>query len=902
MIVTQPIPNFVGGVSQQPEDLRLPNQVQTAINVEYSPTEGAVKRYPTNHIAEVDALELAGAALFPLDREDTSHLVIIGDEYIKVFEDDGTEVLVFDSTNGPTYVADFSYLANANRDTIRAQSIVDTLFVSNRLITVDPAAGATYASWVDNGEAGVFVRQAGYSIDYQLKFKFVGIGTTYTVSYRTDSARSYDPAGAASTVTVTSNGQTVFTVPAAQQPFNAVADLTFSNAVGTGTVGPTSFVEGPAETEITYIGSPAWTAGDTFDVEREVAVVRSHRLRTNYIAKRLRDKITALSIANLTLEGSDADSSFRMSHSTAAFEIFEATDSVGNTYMTGFTDTIDNLSSLPTVFKGGAIVKVGGGTPESEDDYYARFTADSGAEVFGQGRWSEYTLPDGAGSFDADTMPHILMRAQDDALGTVTGDPDSFYFDWHPFTWDIRVAGDSESNPEPSFVGDTIQDLFWWNNRLGMLSTYNVILSEAGNQSNFWRTTVISLPDSDPIDIASTEDEGAALLHAIPLDTRLFVFSKQSQLILSGNPVLSPRTVEAPVVAKFQSIAELQPVLIGRSVFFAYPTAVFAGVRELVPGNESLQFGDIDIAAAVPKYITAGEGRLVGIDGKLFYTVDTDPSSLYCYCWFRSGGELILSAWAKMTFSGEIIDICVLDERLYVLSAHAGKSYLEYMNLGPGQTDADSDIVVRLDRKIDDGDIGPGLIVYDIPTDTTAVQLPYDFDAGDDIVAVEKETGGILQIDSVDDVTSTLVIQGDQTGKDLWFGVQYPMSMQLTRPNMRIFAGRGEVAVKSGATVIQALLINVDNTGFLEAQVQYRDGDPYSYPFTGGELGSVGAGLELTDLQSPNQITRDGTLVVPILADPKNFIVTLVNGSPLPSQIVSGEWEIRHLRRTGLRT
>ena len=899
MNLSQSIPNFVGGVSQQPDLLRLPTQVDTAVNVEFSATDGAAKRQGTRHVARAATTELAGYSMFPLDRDDDQYLVLVGPSDLKVINTAGTSFPIRNTLNsGGGYAASFTYLSGATKDRIRVQPIVDTMFVSNAAVTVTGATGAAAAAWVQAGEAGVFIRQANYSIDYSITFKLASMGSAQTVTFRTDSARSWDPpSGAFPTVTVTSNGQTVFTVPSSVHPFNSVSDLSFTVGSGTGVPIADNFREIPnSETTIEYIGSPAWTAGDTFNVSRTGAVVRSHRIRTNYVARRLREAITALSIAGLSIEGGDNDSSFRL-YSTSAFEVFEVKDSAGNTYMTGWTDSINSLSSLPTVWKDGAVVRVAGGTPETSDDYYAKFTIDEGtAGSFGKGRWSETALPvTNEGALTASTMPHVLIRSQDDGSGTFTGTANAIFFDWRPATWAQRQAGDSESNPVPSFVGKKIQDIFWWGNRLGILAGSNIILSEAGQQDNFWRTTVISLPDSDPIDIASTEDEGATLVHAVPMDTRLFVFSAQSQLVVTGQPFISPRTIEAPVVSKFQALPNLQPALVGRALYFGFPSAGFAGVRAFIPGGDALQFGDVDITAAIPRYIPTGSGRILGYPGRLF--VHTAARTMAVYHYLEAGGEIVMAAWGSYSFGRDVVDATIIDDRLYLLTAHATDTFLEYIDLAAGQQSSNS---INVDRLIDQDDIGGGSITYNIADDETTFLLPYAFENGDEIVVIDQESKGTAQIVSRDHTTSTVTVLGDWTSKDVWVGQTYMLHIRLNRMTVSLPANRGRVSTKGGSTTVRSLSLHLNNTGYIEAQVAYRGSSTYTYPFTGGELGTIGVGSELDDFLDPGDVVRDGTLEVEVHADPRNFRIDLYNGSHLPSNLVSGEWTLRHLRRTRL--
>ena len=54
MAITQEvIPNFIGGVSQQPDKLKYPNQAKELLNMNPDPTIGLSKRKPTEHIGRL---------------------------------------------------------------------------------------------------------------------------------------------------------------------------------------------------------------------------------------------------------------------------------------------------------------------------------------------------------------------------------------------------------------------------------------------------------------------------------------------------------------------------------------------------------------------------------------------------------------------------------------------------------------------------------------------------------------------------------------------------------------------------------------------------------------------------------------------------------------------------------
>jgi hypothetical protein len=106
-----------------------------------------------------------------------------------------------------------------------------------------------------------------------------------------------------------------------------------------------------------------------------------------------------------------------------------------------------------------------------------------------------------------------------------------------------RQAGDDFTNPFPSFTDRTINDVFFFKNRLGFVTDNAVIFSEADEYFNFFRTTTQQLLDSAPIDVGLSHTKVAILQHAIPFQEKLMLFSKQSQFVLRGADVLSPKTV-----------------------------------------------------------------------------------------------------------------------------------------------------------------------------------------------------------------------------------------------------------------------------------------------------------------------------------------------------------------------
>ena len=135
---------------------------------------------------------------------------------------------------------------------------------------------------------------------------------------------------------------------------------------------------------------------------------------------------------------------------------------------------VQKFSDLPLHGPSGVVIEVAGTDTTSFDNYWVKFEASGGGNV---GVWKECVAPGTRLGINAATMPHILVREN----GTFT---------FKPATWEDRKCGDLASVPDPSFVGQTIEDVFFHKNRLGFLTQENICMSASGQFYNFYRSSV----------------------------------------------------------------------------------------------------------------------------------------------------------------------------------------------------------------------------------------------------------------------------------------------------------------------------------------------------------------------------------------------------------------------------
>ena len=181
----------------------------------------------------------------------------------------------------------------------------------------------------------------------------------------------------------------------------------------------------------------------------------------------------------------------------------DGTDTQGNTKMTVIKNSVQQFTDLPNVSPNGYVVEITGDEGTNFDNYYVKFTTNNG-NALEEGQWEETVEAGISFKFDYATMPHVLIRQADGNFRFARVDGDTYTLSGTTFTlpkWGERVVGDLESSPNPSFIGNKINNVFFFRNRLGFLAADNVILSTVSEFFNFFSETVISVLDLSLIHI-----------------------------------------------------------------------------------------------------------------------------------------------------------------------------------------------------------------------------------------------------------------------------------------------------------------------------------------------------------------------------------------------------------------
>ena len=874
-LISSTIPNLINGVSQQPPALRLASQAESVVNCMPSPVEGLKKRPPMTHIGKLFAGSAGTGRPFTtiVDRDGTiQYLVFIQDNDIKVFGLDGSTKTV-NKPNGTSYL-DISNSADPSEQ-FRVASVADYTFIVNREKTV-----TTYF------QDGVTYSQSGTTVTVTSTAH--GLTTSDRISIDCTSGSGVD------------GKYDIASVPNANSfTYTAGTSLTTNgNAaynVMTPTYGTKSMVFIKAADYSTTYRIKIKSADGTStlaDVSYATAAVGGTQPDTLTIATNLRNSLASALSSGWTF--TVVDYIIQIVKTDGGDYQLESSDTKTGTFTKAIKGTIDTITDLPTLAEHGFVIKVQGTKTTGLDDYYVKFEASAGSGT-GGGIWRETVGPDINRGFNQKTMPHVLVRNADGS------------FDFKEFDWSDRVAGDEGTTSNPSFVNSKIQNINLFRNRLVFLADENVILSAADSYDRFWPETVQTVVDSDPIDLVTGGTEINFLTSSLAFANTLLLFSRHGQFRLDAGTTtigtsLTPKTANVTATTSFEMAATVDPVGVGRTIYFAIPKGEFSGLRDFfLPDSTGGVPLSEEVTSAVPRYIPGNLTNLIAsVSEEAIVAISKDqPKRIYLYNFFFEDDNKLQSAWSYWEVKGAktILGASILDSDMYVVLEYNDGVYLEKVALRPETVDANSTIELLVDRKITEASCSTAVTNPGGLGVQTTITLPYPMATTGTMAVVGRDVAGNtishgqVIIPTSETLTGgaggngTMVVKGDLSSAKFFVGELYDMAYEFSTPYLKEQPSGGGMAVVAGPKLqIRTWAVVFDNTSHFVLRVTPAGRTANDYPYNG-----ISVGTSPPSLGAPGIGT--GNFRVPVMASSLDTKIEIISSSPVPCRVQSAEWE-----------
>ena len=461
--------------------------------------------------------------------------------------------------------------------------------------------------------------------------------------------------------------------------------------------------------------------------------------------------------------------------------------------------------------------------------------------------------------------------------------------------WKGRSVGDSETNPFPSFVNQTIDGISFFKNRIVFTSRQNVICSQAGDYFNFFASTVITIVDSDPIDLSASSLKPIRLKHMLPAPKGLLLFGDNGQYILeTTTEAFAPKTAEVNLLSANSQSDVIAPVDIGSSYLLLEEGTKSATVFEMdLLDNVGGKPRFIELTRLIPSYISSAIVRMKNSQttGTVAMLSKQQPNWLYLYRFFQQGDSRV-AGWFRWELPGTVESFDFYQDILYVVTKHNSNYVLSSMSLltdTPGQT-----LLFEgqyIDVRLDLFDYNPTR-VYKSATDTTRVCFKDGFEDTDNqpvLMYLNPDVAGYFEEQTLqyDAAASTgekyyLEVDGNQTSSKFAIGYKYEALAQLPA---FYFVRDESRAVKDTLNIprVSRITVNSYNSGPYKAIVRAQAREEFE--------------LHLPQITANNYnanaipIIRNAQSTIPVLAKGDQFEFELIADAPFPTAFSSINWE-----------
>lgn len=830
-LISQSISSFKGGVSQQPDIIRFPDQVEELINGFPSEVEGLQKRPPTIHIARLgDSMGNNKVRYHVINRDEKEQYILeMRSGSLRVWDLEGNAKTV-------NIKEDSSYLTVTDPvKEFRAVTVADYTFILNN--TIKTAMTDDLSPDTNDGKVLFDVRGTSYGKTYE-----IWLNDKFCAGIRI-------PSGSITWHVRYANTQ-------------KIAECLYYALIGTK---PT---EG-------FWGGVAWKTGFSqlaASGDEDVCSIATSDDGWNNVG--ITDTFEAAQINNsstLSVRKKDgSDFEYNIEDGYAGGNFYSA------------KDWVSSENKLPNDAPDGFVLRIKGYTSgDTSDDYYVKWNAS-------EKTWQE-TLARGISyKIDAQTMPHALVREAD---GT---------FSFKRLEWIDRQTGDEDSNPEPTFITRTINDIFFYRNRLGFIADENIILSASADFFNFWFETATSVLDTDAIDVAVSSNKVTILTHAVPFSRELMLFAREGQFVLGSDGVLTPKSVKVDQVSSFVYNPNVQPINIGNSIYFINDRVNYCSLMRFYTIQDVADLRDAeDCSSHVPRYIPTGITRLSGNSTENVITClsDSTPNTVYTYKFILVNGNTIQQSWFKWTFGTNDSRVLLADfinANIYMIVSTPSGLFLEKAELTGSTLDyPDEPVRLFMDRKTE----------YTIPqgnkysdfNNYTEVSLKdvYGTTPTEGYTYFLVTPEGYLYKTSEWDDNGVFRLTGDLRGKKVFVGRQYVLDVTLSKPLIKQNNSQGAVVSEDeGRLMLRYFWFNYSDSGVFNTKVinslKHKE---YTYTCTSKNFG-------VSDLLLGVNKVFGGRFKFPVHELNNEVAIKLYSDNMLPVNIVSGGWEGMYVRRT----
>lgn len=543
------------------------------------------------------------------------------------------------------------------------------------------------------------------------------------------------------------------------------------------------------------------------------------------------------------------------------------TSSTGGVYMTtSRTSSIRDSSQLPATLHSlanGYVVATGSKFPT----YYKYESSTS--------RWLETGAPTG-GYTGFSNMPIAIRKST-----TWVVDQSAY---------EGRYAGDDDSNPAHQFMGSVgpFTGISAYQGRLVLLYGSRVSMSASNNPRRFYRSTVTTLLDADPIEVGAGSLSSAVFRYAVAFNKDLVLFGDKVQAVMPGNnAAITPRTASIMLTSAFDTGNTAPPVTTGQTMLYPTDRGGTFGFLEMLPSSsvDSI-YSTLDVTTHLPTYFegdckfsTSSPVARMAVFGT---TTNTKVLYVHEYLW-DSDTTKAQSAWHKWEFQLDIASAVFVGSKLMVVFSNG--VYANICVMDPRTPDPYENYLDNVSMYIFDPDAASYVV---LGSRTTAFMAPENTLAAVDS-AVYGSAYPIIPTRVLATFSGVLMTPHSYSSETMRVGWTYTSTVT---PSPVVLRDRKQLPILTGTTTLHSLTLHTKDTGQYDAVVTYGDDEPSEVFTQGTEI------LSTPDVEADAYLqASESSSVIPCRFDRDKGSVSFTTAGTEGLTITGLDYIVRHRQK-----
>ena len=493
---------------------------------------------------------------------------------------------------------------------------------------------------------------------------------------------------------------------------------------------------------------------------------------------------------------------------------------------------VTNIDLVSTVHYVGKVVRVRPKKNNQSDTLYLRAVPKNAGET----GWAEVTWVEAAGYVMQPSTVFVQGTVVDETLYLAgsAGGLTALTGGAHP-AYEPNDVGDDVTAPLPFFFGRRIDYLGLFQDRLVVGSGSTLTFSRNGDYLNFFRQSVLTQEDDDPVEMYALGSEADTITSSVPYDRNMLFIGKRFWYTVNGRQTLTPKNSAIVILGQHEGATLADPQGSSNYVFYSKFSKGVSSMHQIQIGALADSPESYEISQQLDQYLKGEPKQIVTLTAPnqvLLRTTERNTVYTYAYLDSPQGTERLFDAWSKWTWNaaiGNMVGITKKNTDLSILTVRKGKDAAGvesiFMVMDKFVLDTALSSMPYLDSLRPWAGVTAG-------SNNRSIN-PLSALNGAAAVAFDTRSSYGPLGSSWEDKATFLESYEDDVSR-MYAGIEFPACTAPTNPYM---TDRNGKAIVSGRLTLSRIAVSIADSGGLVVDVETPNGTQRTQDFSGRLLG-----------------------------------------------------------------